>query len=290
MTAALSDAVPSPRHTATNYRPAADWGRWLVIALLALLWLAALVFAGRRLAGALSTPLDIATLAAVAVAAAAVAALVRLCLAARAPWSIHANITVALALLALAMSLPGTSPLGLVLLWSVLSGEEAWAWWLYRVRRPLRSASADEQPPPKSDDVAICAAEGIAEEDSCGIETDGLTDEDVGEESLPAADVLQRLTRSRAADGSETFTGWLRVPLAAGQRTANLHLAFCPAFGQTPTITVDQQDGPAARIRPVQLLPYGARFDLKLAQTCEEDSAIVLHFVAEAPPPKPTAG
>jgi hypothetical protein len=93
-------------------------------------------------------------------------------------------------------------------------------------------------------------------------------------------DITQQLTRSRAADGVETLTGWLRTPLAAGQRNANIHLAFCPPFAATPLLEVEQIDGPPARIKMAQVLPYGVRFDLKLAAAAEESSSVLLQFVA----------
>jgi hypothetical protein len=98
----------------------------------------------------------------------------------------------------------------------------------------------------------------------------------------PADEVTQQLTRSRTAEGSEVLSGWLRVAMAPGQRSANVHLAFCPPFLRTPRVTVEQVGGPEARIKKVQELPYGARFDLKLAVLSEEAATVLLQFTAEA--------
>jgi hypothetical protein len=92
--------------------------------------------------------------------------------------------------------------------------------------------------------------------------------------------VLQQLTRSRTADGGDLLSGWLRVDLAAGQRTANLHVAFCPPFARAPRVSVQQIDGPEARVKTVQTLPYGVRFDLKVADEGPEASTLLLQFAA----------
>ena len=119
-----------------------------------------------------------------------------------------------------------------------------------------RKATTQRSPPPRASPKRIAA----------GWRADEPTDEELAG-GISAAEVLQRLTRSRAADGSETFTGWLRVPLAGR-----------PADGESSPGVLSRLQSDAANhgrpagrsrgaIRPVQLLPYGARFDLKLAQT-----------------------
>jgi hypothetical protein len=98
----------------------------------------------------------------------------------------------------------------------------------------------------------------------------------------PAGDVIQHLVRTRLADGSERLAGWLRVVLAPGQRSANLHVAFCPPFPRSPRISVQQREGPAARVKEGQLLPYGARLDVKLAQAAETATSLVLEILVQA--------
>ncbi len=102
--------------------------------------------------------------------------------------------------------------------------------------------------------------------------------------TAPDGNVLQQLVRSRASDGTESLHGWLRVPLAANQRTAAVHVAFCPPFAAAPRVDVEQREGPAARIKPAQVLPYGARFDLKLAEPTEISTFILLELSAETKP------
>jgi hypothetical protein len=99
---------------------------------------------------------------------------------------------------------------------------------------------------------------------------------------FPAGDVIQQLVRTRLSDGSERLAGWLRVGLAPGQRSANVHVAFCPPFARSPRIHIEQREGPAARVKEGQLLPYGARLDLKLAQAAETATTVVLEILVQA--------
>jgi hypothetical protein len=98
----------------------------------------------------------------------------------------------------------------------------------------------------------------------------------------PAKGVTQQLTRSTTAQGGEVLCGTLRLDLAAGQRTGNLHVAFCPPFAGTPEIAAQQVDGPEARIKIAQLLPYGVRMDIKLVGPSDEPAGVLVQFTARA--------
>jgi hypothetical protein len=184
------------------------------------------------------------------------------------PLDSATSVSVPLVVLAAAASLPGTPPLALTLLWTAVASEELWAW-----RVGIRRKDSISRAPALPADRADAAEQRTADAGES-------LDNEHGEEKTPSADVLQQMTRSRSADGSETIAGWLRILLAAGQRSANVHLAFCPPLPKTPQVEMHQRDGPAARIRPVQILPYGARFDLKLAQVCQAETTIAIRFVA----------
>ena len=96
----------------------------------------------------------------------------------------------------------------------------------------------------------------------------------------PAKGVTQQLTRSTTVQGGDLLCGALRLDLAAGQRTGNLHVAFCPPFADTPEITAVQVDGPEARLKIAQLLPYGVRMDVKLIAPSDEPAGVVVQFSA----------
>jgi len=262
-------------------RPIGELVRWAAGAFAALLFVAAGVLCWRRMGGQLSLPLGPAALLAVAATAAAAVA------AGRVAWRYGRNeracgrfdrlvpggLTVAVVLVGAALSLPGTSPGGLFALWGILVAEELgfWcptAWRRWRSRRPVaRSVErAVRVDPPQAPAPHSAADAGV-------------------EHERPTGDVLQQLTRSRGADGVERLSGWLRVPLTAGQRNTSVHVAFCPPFARTPGIAVRQLEGPQARIKTVQLLPYGARFDLKLASRSDAPGWVVLQLSARAEPP-----
>jgi hypothetical protein len=165
---------------------------------------------------------------------------------------------------------------GLALFWTILAGEELWAWWsVTGLARRLRSFQAargamnDREPAPQTSEVP------------------GASDALVGKHALSPqvvceADVLQEFVRSRQPGGAEQLSGWMRVSLSPGQRTAVVHLAFCPPFARTPAVTVVQHEGPAARIKAVQVLPFGARMDLKLAQAPPSNADVLLEIAVHA--------
>jgi hypothetical protein len=57
-------------------------------------------------------------------------------------------------------------------------------------------------------------------------------------------------------------------------------VAFCPPFAGTPELTAVQLDGPEARIKIAQLLPYGARLDVKLIALNKESACVLVQFTA----------
>jgi hypothetical protein len=243
-----------------------DFQRSLAIAILILLSAAVLMVVGRRLAGALVDPLGPGILLLVGVVVASVAAGIRLSWRRRLAesprrwpdWAILATTSLVVVALAIGLCLPGTSPLGMFFLCLLLGVEESWAW-----GRHIRQESVfeDVRPPVATRKSAISLPET---------------------ESLPE-DVTQQLTRSRAADGTDELSGWLRLAFAAGQRTGSLHVAFCPPFHGRPALEVEQFDGPEARIKTAQLLSYGVRLDLKLLAAAEEPTGVLLQFSARHP-------
>ncbi len=263
-------------------RPIAELARWMGVVLAAVLLAAAMVLCWRRVAGALSAPLGPAALLLVATLLAAVALGARLAweygagrertsLAAR---SVALSLSAALLAIGAMLSLPGTSAGGLSVFWAILAAEECWAWgWAGRRRLArgrwswpaihIKRTDAPQRFEPRRTESAPVA------------------------DAPPAEEVTQQMVRSLAPDGGELLAGWMRVPMALGQRSTSVHLAFCPPFSRTPRVKVEQLEGPRARIKTVQLLPYGARFDLKLAAQSETAEIVLLRFSAETAPLAP---
>jgi hypothetical protein len=247
--------------------PAVEVARWSAATLVGVLVLAAAVIGWRRLAGALESPLPAASLAALGLLLGGVAASARLLWRYAGPAADSAPFDALvrwlplpmIVLAATALSVSGTSPAGLAALWGMLALEEV-------AVRPRGKKGVRNVLP---------------------VRPDGRFAKKVPHTSsfpVPDDEVTQQLTRSQSADGVETLSGWLRVGLGPGQRSANVHVAFCPPFGRTPTLEVTQSAGPPSRIKTVQLLPFGARIDLKLNQAGDEPTSVLLQFSAESKP------
>jgi hypothetical protein len=242
--------------------------RFVALVVLAWLIVAAAVVAGRGFAGALRTPLEPAALLTAGALVAAAGVVVRLgwllALGAdrigRCDHAVQVSTTFAVAFLYAALSLPsGTAMEALIVLWLLFAAEEGWAWFWFLKRG-------------QNDFVPVKPAP-----------TAPTVEENSSDPFLMPAEVTQQLTRSRAADGTEQLFGWLRMPFAAGQRTGSVHVAFCPPLEMTPEVEVEQIDGPDTRIKTAQLLPYGARFDLKLSAVAQSPTTVVLQFMARTP-------
>lgn len=192
--------------------------------------------AARRLLGALREPLPVALLLAVGGAAAAIATMLGLCEWRWPAW--HARLArrsgcVALAALGIALSLPGTPLVALALFWGTIVVGEGVAWQLGQRRRegPVRPGSPRVLwLDPKADTPRI----------------------------------VQQFTRAVSAAGVDEFRGQIHADFDPGQRTAYVHVAFCPPFAGLPRCELTQVDGPAARVKMGSVLTWGARVEIKL--------------------------
>ena len=256
---------------------------YLRSAVVALLAVAAAFFVSRRLAGALEVPLRTFQL---LVAGLLLAGLAQI---AHAPMQMGrfrvGGVLVSLAMFALAasLSLPGSNAAALLWFWAVIVGGELWVW---RGILPARLGLRRAEWAPTGH--RACMVGGGRRVPDCLPITSPRTpapvandlSEDLGPLE-PAADVLQQLTLRRT-EGGQQLSGWLRMPLAAGQRTGNLHVAFCPPFGQVPQVQAEAVSGPDCRIKAAQVLPYGARLDVKLDEPAAEGEGVLVWFFARS--------
>jgi hypothetical protein len=263
--------------------------RFVALVMLAWLIAAAAVVAGRGYAGAFRSPLEPAALLTAGALMGLAGLIVRL------GWllplgndriglrdhAVMVSTFFAVVFLCIGLSLPAKTPLAaLVYLRLVFVAEEGWAWfWFFRKWRHTVPRAGQAGPTFRVDVPHAVTPRSIAPVAARPATTPIVESVD----RTPSPEVTQQLTRSRAADGTEELFGWLRTPFAAGQRTGCVHVAFCPPLDVTPEIEVEQIDGPEARIKTAQLLPYGARFDLKLATTADSPTTVVLQFVARTP-------
>ncbi len=223
----------------------------------------------RRIAGGLTEPLSSAALIAFGVILAAVAAAPRLIVMPPVTKGAAKALgfwlpAVAAISFAAAVSLPGSSPWGLAVLWIAIIGEEVCMWRPWRLGPGRSERKCAPRPPAESHLDRPLAA----------------PDQSEAVLSL-SGDVVQRLERTKSAAGVDRIEGWLKTELAAGERNATVHAAFCPPFEGLPEFTAIQAEGPEVRIKPVQLLAFGVRLELKLLQSSAERSTVVVHFVAE---------
>ncbi len=66
----------------------------------------------------------------------------------------------------------------------------------------------------------------------------------------------------------------------AGQRTAIVHVAFCPPFDQAPQVEAEPLDGPSCDIRSTLVLPWGVRWEVRLVEPAAEAASVVVEFFA----------
>jgi hypothetical protein len=264
--------------------PASHWRFCAVGAFAGLFASAALLFACRRLSGALVNPLPTILLIPsgllAGVSALGIRTLWQRSSHRKAPS--HGNLVLdvllgaSLLIFAAALCLPGTNAWGLGFFWLFIAAEEIWAWqpramsWL---RRSWSKKGAIRQ---VRVDAAQSAVPHVAPAETSTAAVAAL----LTSPAWPAKDVTQQLIRSVAGDGSDTLSGWLRLDFAPHQRIGNLHVAFCPPFAGMPELTVTQIEGPQARIKIAQLLPYGARLDLKLITFSEAPASVLVQFSA----------
>jgi hypothetical protein len=167
-----------------------------------------------------------------------------------------------------ALLLPGTSAAGAAGLIALMAGAEAAAWKLSR---------RGKLPEPRQ-------AIGLAapRTSPAGISIDAQAAATTTSDAESTENVIGEMVRRREADGCEAIRGWVQAELAAGQRTAPVHVAFCPALAGLPSCEAEQVAGPPATIRVAQVLPYGARFDVKLDAPAPGPVTVRIEFSATA--------
>jgi hypothetical protein len=112
--------------------------------------------------------------------------------------------------------------------------------------------------------------------------SDAEVDEEseVGSSLAPA--IIQQLVRRREPGETESLRGSLRTEFAVGQRTASAHVAICPPFESAPRCQAAVAAGPAAEVRVATALPFGVRFEIKLAQAAIEPGSVVVEFAIDS--------
>ena len=90
---------------------------------------------------------------------------------------------------------------------------------------------------------------------------DGMDDDRV----VTACGCLPANHADTVSTAGDTIAGVLRALFQPGERSHNLHVAFCPPMPGRPTVEVVQLSGPRTRVKAADVQPFGVRFDLRLA-------------------------
>jgi hypothetical protein len=283
-------------HKSLHHAFAGSLARRANLTLLAMLTLAGILLLVRRLSGALVEPLPVFTLFAVGMLLAGAGLLIRRVLAHDAElsqWQFALGCAVSMAVLfwMLAITLPGTNPLGLVLFCGVILLEEGWSWGRFRAANgssvPSPAASAVETAeipgaPPQRPSPALADESPLnALAEKVGVDARAGGDEASDDCVLYDESVSQHIVRRREESG-EVITGWVRVEFAQAQRVAAAHVAICPPLERNPTCEAEQQDGPAAEVKVTQAMPYGVRLEVKLDEPAEEATSVIVEFAIQA--------
>jgi hypothetical protein len=244
-------------------------GRRLALVALVLLAMTGLVVCARRASGALVEPLSPGVLAGLGIVLAALAVWFRKTFAAAshsraAVYAAWAAPSAVLVIWAAGVSLQGSPTLGLAALVGILLVEEGWSWGRLRFQANLAPGRGTVQlEPPALRPVVSPLAAGVHELPSIGDECDEA--------------ITQQLLRRQDAAG-EVIEGWVRVDFAASQRHAAAHVAICPPLERVPECFAEQTDGPSARLKIAQVLPYGVRFELKLDEPAAQPASVHVEF------------
>lgn len=93
-------------------------------------------------------------------------------------------------------------------------------------------------------------------------------------------EIWQRYVRSLTDSGADLVRGTLRVAFLPGARLAVAHVAFCPPFDNRPQFEARQTAGPVARLKISQVLPQGARLEVRLATAAATHARVDVNFTA----------
>ena len=98
--------------------------------------------------------------------------------------------------------------------------------------------------------------------------------------------IVQQLFRVRDAGGGETVYGTFRADFSAGQRTATVHVSFCPPLDHLPDIEAEALPGYEASVKVVQAFAHGTRLDVRNATCATEDCYVWIDLAARPVPTK----
>ncbi len=103
---------------------------------------------------------------------------------------------------------------------------------------------------------------------------------EVGPSSDVSHNIVQQLFRVLEDQGQEVVYGTLRADFDAGQRTAVIHVGFCPPLGYLPEIEAESLPDQPTRIKVVQALSHGVRLDVRRTAPFDQQSCVWIDMAA----------
>lgn len=265
-------------------------GRAMCLSLTATMFLVAAWLCVRRLAGEMSQPLGLVALLSVGAILASIVSAVR-CVgigggsSAESQSQRMAMLRVlpgfATMLIAIALTLPGTSFAAAAALWSCVAiNEGCWiGFWIWYGRRDRVTHLPVDSAPARSDTAPAHVTSPLVEDELPERVADPL---DEGDLQLPN-EVSQQITRTQAGAHGDTLAGLLRAVFLPGERSRYLHVAICPPMSGRPEVEVVQLSGPSTRVKAAEIQSFGVRFDLRLVAASTREETVLIHFEACCP-------
>jgi hypothetical protein len=158
-----------------------------------------------------------------------------------------------------------------------------WAVWLPALVAalfPSRGGAARTVESPRDSDVGMTGPRGGPAKEHADWLPSTSRDASAATGDETPGQLLQQLTRVRLAEGREAVHGVLLAEFTAGQQIATLYVGFCPPFEHLPHVDAEVADGPAAKIKIVQVLHNGARLDVVLGKPAAEAALVSVEFMA----------
>lgn len=229
------------------------------------------LISARRLAGAIQSNLNPSAMLLLALISAAAASLARIAWRRSFPLESPAELTLAdqlvgwgsslgLVLLAVGCCYPGDRTSEWLIWLPILVADQFWRQTFFDAGEPLASiAEAEDFSRPTLDDETISP------------HTDDFAPDD---------NIVQQLYRLQGEQGQEIIYGTVRADFVTGQRTAVVHVGFCPPLEYLPEIEAEALPGSYASIKVVQAFAHGTRLDVRLPSPAIEDCQLWIDMAA----------
>ena len=107
-----------------------------------------------------------------------------------------------------------------------------------------------------------------------------VSTEEVAEPEIPQG-LVQQMMRV-VEDGCESIHGLVKADVAANDRLAIIHIAFCPPLGERPELSAHALDCDDAEIRLTQVESFGARLEARLPAVSDAPRSLIIEILGSA--------